>query len=184
MAGGYANGGDNTADDVAVNSKTRLGGAPTGPLTPVEGGIIGVICVLFVVGIVAIFYVRALQVRRNLDMENKEREKNGSLPRYRAGETEQGVVQLGSVSGAGSSLRSGSHLAAPSIKSEDHLVPYHKDNSHGDTADLESGNVAKRHLWHYVRWKDPYASTRPRVKPSKLRPGTSVSKLPRALLAP
>ncbi|KAK1758478.1 hypothetical protein QBC47DRAFT_399381 [Echria macrotheca] len=152
---GYANGGDNEWNQTSTQAGSWLSDGHSSPLNPPEIAAIVIIVILFALTVFLIFYCRNLQMRRDLDMKNKERMRAELLE----GRPQVEVIELKSEPHAESDI-----AGSTSGGSEVNLVPRAARLS---SRDLEAGKVEKLSLWHYIHWRDE--CNNPKKPPRALR---------------
>jgi hypothetical protein len=150
---GYANGGDNEWNQTSTHAGSWLSDGNSSPLNPPETAAIVIIVILFALTVFLIFYCRNLQMRRDLDMKNKERMRAELLEG-----SQVEVIELKNEPHAESDI-----VGSTAGGSEVNLVPQARLSSR----DLEAVKVEKLSLWHYIHWRDE--CNNPKKPPQALR---------------
>jgi len=170
----YSNGADANVNQTALNQGARLGNG-NGTNTP-KGPEIAVIIVtisLFALAMFVTFYCRALQMRRKIDMINQDRERKAQAT------VEGDAIELSGGNTADTTAGNTTKNTAenditdfrPAGSEVGFFAPGEARSDRTSRTDLESGLV-KKPLWHYIHWKDPCNSPKPRVKPRPAPEGT------------
>ncbi|KAK3695481.1 hypothetical protein B0T22DRAFT_438470 [Podospora appendiculata] len=158
--GGYGDG-DAAWNQTSINTIDRLGG-DDGPfaMTPAQIVLIVATIAVFLLALFLVFYFRTLKMRRKIDMANKHRETTsanasaGAALRGDAIELQSEFSLAMNAACLGSGCGDADKVASPGA--------------------LESGRERKPRLWHYVRWRDPYDTPMPRIKPCRVVEDTRI----------